>query len=396
MRELVSIQDLREILSELRNRVNYVRGQEEVELLDALDRELAEDIYSEVELPQYDIATMDGFAINSSHPGPYRLVSEVYAGAEKELELKEGETVYITTGAKMPGNTNAVLKIEVAEVKNGLVHPKERVSAGKYVLKKGSEVRKGELILRRGRKLRPTELAVLKNIGKNRVKVYRRLRVAVFSNGDEIKRGLVRDTNSIMIQAFLMKWGCETHFLGVVGDDYSAIADVILRATEEYDVVMTSGGVSVGKRDYVVQVLNDIGEVIIRRVKQRPGKPLTIAIVNEKPVFALPGKPSGAFVALLSLKNFFTGETHTPRIRAKMARRVVIPTEGFKYILFAKIRDGYAFPVGYEGSNVDIMGREGVYEVSLISSMTRTMLADGYIITDRDIESGEEVDVNLI
>lgn len=392
--ELVSLERLREILFGLRERFYFNRCCEELELFNALDGELAEDICSEVDLPPYDMATMDGFAIRGGDTPPYKIVSEIYAGATGDLELKEGEACYITTGAKMPKFADSVLKIEIAEIKGGYVYPKCSVPRGKYVLKKGEEVKRGEVVIRRGTRLGPRELAVIKSIGRDRVKVFRKIRVAVFSNGDEIKKGVIKDSNSVLIRALLAKWGCEACYLGVAGDDYEEVKDFIKSAVENYDVVVTSGGVSVGERDCVIQVLRDIGEIIVHRIRQRPGKPLTIAVVNNKPVFALPGKPSGMLSALLSLRTFFLGNAQPPRIRAKIAKEVRLPASGFSYVLFVKMSNGYAIPFGYEGSPVEVFGNSS-YEVSLISSMSKVFLSDGYVITDKDIPENEEVEVWL-
>jgi len=391
--EFVSLERLCEILFGLRERFYFNRCYEEVELLDALDRELAEDICSEVDLPPYDMATMDGFAIRSGDTPPYKIVSEIYAGATGDLELREREACYITTGAKMPRYADSVLKIEIADIKRGYVYPKDDVPKGKYVLKRGEEIKRGEVVIRKGTRLGPRELAVIKSIGRDRVKVYRKIRVAVFSNGDEIKNGVIKDSNSVLIRALLTKWGCEARYMGVAGDEYEEIKDFITSAVKNYDAVLTSGGVSVGEKDYVIQVLRDIGEVIVHKIRQRPGKPLTIAIVDNKPVFALPGKPSGMLSALLSLRAFFLGDVQPPKIRARIAKEIRLPTSGFSYILFVKMSNGYAIPFGYEGSPVEVFGDESPYEVSLISSMSKVFLSDGYIITDKDIPKNKEVEV---
>ncbi|MEM4702677.1 MAG: molybdopterin molybdotransferase MoeA [Archaeoglobaceae archaeon] len=393
MKKLVTIDDTWKLMLELRERYYFRRDIEEVSLRDAVCRELAEDIIAKKDVPAYDMATMDGFAIKFGKR-EYRILGEIYSGDMGEYEIGDDDCFYVATGSKIPKNADTVVKVEIAKVKNGRIEIDGELEKGKYVLKAGSEAKKGELILKKGIKLNPQEIAVISSLGYERVKVYKKLKVGVFSNGDEIKRGIIPDSNSAMIIAFLKKWGCEVEFLGVVGDDKEEVEKVLRYGAENFDVVMTSGGVSLGKKDYVIKVLGEIGEILINQVRQRPGKPLTVAIVNDKPVFALPGKPAGAFIAMLSVRVFFVGEKPYPKVKAKLALGVKIPSDGFSYFLFVKLEDGIAIPVSYKGNIFSTAFSEG-YEPSLIASMSRSTLSDGFVIANRDLEEGEEVEVNL-
>ncbi|MEM0303259.1 MAG: molybdopterin molybdotransferase MoeA [Archaeoglobaceae archaeon] len=393
MKKLVTIDDTWKLMLELRERYYFRRDIEEVSLRDAVCRELAEDIIAKKDVPAYDMATMDGFAIKFGKR-EYRILGEIYSGDMGEYEIGDDDCFYVATGSKIPKNADTVVKVEIAKVKNGRIEIDGELEKGKYVLKAGSEAKKGELILKKGIKLNPQEIAVISSLGYERVKVYKKLKVGVFSNGDEIKRGIIPDSNSAMIIAFLKKWGCEVEFLGVVGDDKEEVEKVLRYGAENFDVVMTSGGVSLGKKDYVIKVLGEIGEILINQVRQRPGKPLTVAIVNDKPVFALPGKPAGAFIAMLSVRVFFVGEKPYPKVKAKLASGVKIPSDGFSYFLFVKLEDGIAIPVSYKGNIFSTAFSEG-YEPSLIASMSRSTLSDGFVIANRDLEEGEEVEVNL-
>lgn len=380
-------------MRELREKYYFKREVEEIPVRDAVCRELAEDIIAKKDVPAYDMATMDGFAIKFGKR-KYRIVGEIYSGDMGEYEIDDDECFYVATGSKIPKNADTVVKAEIAKVKNGVIEIDGEFEKGKYVLKAGSEAKKDELVLRKGIKLNPQEIAVISSLGYERVKVYKKLRVGVFSNGDEIKKGIIPDSNSAMIIAFLRKWGCEVEFIGVVGDEREEVEKVLRYGSENFDVVMTSGGISLGKKDYVIRVLSEIGEILINQVKQRPGKPLTVAIVNDKPVFALPGKPAGAFIAMLSVRVFFVGEKPYPKVKAKLASAVKIPSDGFSYFLFVKLEDGIAVPVTYKGYILSTAFSEG-YEPSLIASMPRSTLSDGFVIANRDLKEGEEVEVNL-
>ena len=211
MHEMVSIDDSISFMKKLREKFYYNRGVEEINVDEALDRELAEDIVSPVTLPKHDLATMDGYAIRSSDSYPLKIVGSIYAGNESDTKLNKGEAFYITTGAALPRGADAVLKVELAEVKGSLLYGK-KIKSGTYVLKRGSEVKEGEVVIEAKRRIGPQEIAVLHSLGIKKVKVYRKMRVAVFSNGDEIKRGMRNDTNGPMIMSFLRKWGTSQPF----------------------------------------------------------------------------------------------------------------------------------------------------------------------------------------
>lgn len=396
MRELVSLDDSLSFIRGLREKFYFNRGVEEVDVNEALDRELAEDVISPVTLPARDLATMDGYAIRSFDEFPLKIVSSIYADSDEVPELKPGEAYYITTGSPMPIGADAVLKIELAEVRNNLLYAKEKIKSGTYVLKKGSEIRKGEVVIEAKKRIGPQEIAILNSLGVKRVKVYRKLRVAVFSNGDEIKKGVRNDTNGPMIMSFIKKWGHEPYFLGVTNDTYEEIREMIMRGVKDYDVVITSGGVSVGEKDYVIKALREEGELLLYKVKQRPGKPFAIGLINGKLVFGLPGKPAGAFVAtLFGLRTFFYGDAPFPKVKAQLSHEIKIPAPGFTYIVFVKLSEGKAHPVGYVDSPVRLFPKGNPYAVSLLSQTTRSVLADGFVLTSRDIKENEEVEVNL-
>ncbi|MCX8172283.1 MAG: molybdopterin molybdotransferase MoeA [Archaeoglobaceae archaeon] len=393
MKKLVTIDDTWKLMEKLREKYYFRRDWEEVSIRDAVCRELAEDIIAKACIPAYDMSTMDGFAVKFGRE-EYRIAGEIYAGDLGDYEVSDDECFYVATGAKMPKNADTVIRAEIVRIEDGKIRILGDVEKGKYVLRAGSEAEEGELILKKGTKLNPQEIAIISNLGYEKVKVYRRIKVGIFSNGDEIKKRIIPDSNSAMISAFLRKWGCETEFLGVAGDDFDEVRGLIELGTENFDVVMTSGGVSIGKKDHVIDVLEKMGEILISQVKQRPGKPLTVAIVNDKPVFALPGKPAGAFIAMLSIRFFFLGEKPYPKVKAKLNSTVKIPADGFSYFLFVKLKNGMAFPVSYKNNTFSANFSES-YEPSLIASMPRSMLSDGFVITNRDLVEGEEVEVNL-
>ena len=226
------------------------------------------------------------------------------------------------------------------------------------------------------------------------IPVYKKFRVAVFSNGDEIHNKLIKDANSGMITAFLKEFGCEPVFIGTVPDDLEKVKKKIIKAAG-YDMIITSGGVSVGEKDYVITAIQELGELMMHKVNTRPGKPLAVGVINNKLIFGLPGKPSGAFIAIeLNLRKFF-GASPRPTGKYLLAENIKISTRGFEYIVFAWIKDGKAVPMGCEGSPLNIFKKDEPYNVSVIASSPRSLISDGYIITKKDLIKGDLVDVNL-
>jgi molybdopterin molybdotransferase len=202
--------------------------------------------------------------------------------------------------------------------------------------------------------------------------------------------GMIKNTTAVLIQGFLKESGHESEFIGAVPDDYNKTKNILLQACEKFDLVFTTGGVSVGERDFVADIIAEAGETVFHRVAIRPGKPLAVGIVNDTPVFALPGKPTGAFTALeIIVRRYFTD---MPRAMHKLAinEDVVVPEKGFEYVLFVKIVNNTA--IGY-GREMKLFDRE--YNTAIISASPRSSVVEGYVITNRDIGKGELVNVYL-
>ena len=278
-------------------------GVETVTLEHALGRVLCEPVYADIDLPPFDRARMDGYAVRSSDvataPVKLRVIGEIAAGASFAGKINAGEAVKIFTGAPVPEGADAVQKIEVTESTNHTVEIKEAVKPGQFITPHASEIAAGEQVLKPGRTIGPAEMAVLASFGRPLVRVSRRPRVAVFSTGSELvdvstkpSGAQIRNSNSYTIAAYAERAGAAVAMLPVVEDTPDATRNALLRAAADRDIVITSGGVSMGDYDLVKAALLEIGaEIFFDKVKIRPGKPIVFARREQSFFFCLPGNP---------------------------------------------------------------------------------------------------------
>lgn len=278
-------------------------GSEAVELDRAQGRTLAEDVRADMDLPPFDRARMDGYALRSddarSAPARLRVIGEVAAGAQFRGSLQPGEAIKIFTGAPVPEGADAVQKVEVTQAEGEFVVIKEPVNPGQFITPRASEVSCGEVVARAGRAIGPAQVSVLASFGYAKVKVGRAPRVAVISTGSELvevserpSTAQIRNSNSYTIAAYARGAGAVVENLGTVEDTISSTREALLRASETSDLVITSGGVSMGDYDLVKAALVDIGaEIIFDKVILRPGKPTVFAQLAETFFFGLPGNP---------------------------------------------------------------------------------------------------------
>ena len=391
MRPPISLKEALEKIDELKNIYYFRRESELVELNDSISRELSETIFADSMSPEFDIAAMDGFAVRCEDKYPLKISGSVYAG-DRMAKFNGGEAVAIATGALLPQGADAVLKMEDAEIKKDQLFGKI-LKKWENVFLAGSDYRKGDKIFEKNHRIMPQSAALLYSLGIEKVPVFRKIRTGIISTGTEIHNGMIKNTNAVLIQGFMKELGCESTFIGTVPDDYDKTKNMLLKATDNNDIVFTTGGVSVGERDYVADIISETGKIIFHRVAIRPGKPIAVGIINDTPVFSLPGKPTGAFAALeMVVRSYFT---KIPRATCKLTinEDVLFQEEGFIYILFMKIAQDMANTMGYKNSGMKLFEKE--YETAIISASPRSTIVDGYVITDRNMKKGELVEVHL-
>ncbi len=315
-----------------------------VDLMDALGCTLREDVRSDIDMPPFDKATMDGYAVvgedvadaRQENPAVLEVIEEIPAGSVPGKVVSNGQASRIMTGAPMPDGADTVVMVEdtVAE-RDGLgVRVLAVTEEGRNVVPLGEDVRCNQIVLEAGTLIRPPEIGILATVGVVSVPVYRRPIVGVVATGSEIVEpgnhpaaGQIRNSNGYSMMAQALRSGAETRYLGIVEDDEAALNAVISRGLEECDVVLLSGGVSAGIYDLVQGAMRDCGvEIFFDRIRMKPGKPLTFGARGKKLVFGLPGNPVSAVVGLELLvrpavrKMQSMSEVHRPMVRGKLAQ----------------------------------------------------------------------------
>ncbi|HWS76292.1 MAG TPA: gephyrin-like molybdotransferase Glp [Quisquiliibacterium sp.] len=289
--------------------VSPVRAVERVGIRAALDRVLAGDVLSPFDVPASDNSAMDGYALRGADLAAdsitsLRIVGSAFAGRPFGGAVGPGEAVRIMTGAVMPGGCDTVVPQEHARVEEARLVVPPGQSVGQHRRLRGEDLAAGRTALSGGRRLSPADLGLLASLGFAEVAVRRRLRVAFFSTGDELRSigeplspGQVYDSNRYTIHGMLTRLGVDTIDMGVVRDEPEALEDAMRAAGESADAIVSSGGVSVGEADFTREVLGRLGDVAFWRIAMRPGRPLAFGRIGGAAYFGLPGNPVAVMIS---------------------------------------------------------------------------------------------------
>jgi len=375
--------------------ISAIKKTEEILLETCKGRVLAEAVISERNVPHYRRAAMDGYAVRAPDTMGASPSNPVMLQLSDQVE--EGTSTWVHTGASVPVGADAVVMVEDTITAGNLVEIRAQVYPGKNVGQIGEDIKKGDVVFEEGHLLRPCDVAVLASLGLDRVKVFNKPVVAVIPTGDELisrqeKRdvpppGMVLETNGLMSSLYVQKWGGIPRYLDIVPDNPDSIKRAI-EANLDADMILLSGGTSVGKRDHASEVVAALGELLVHGIGVSPGKPSALGIINNIPVVCMPGYPVAGLVSLY----FFV----RPGIR-KLATISEIPEPILKKRLAAKISSkvGYVsfVRVVFEGDKVRPLTGNGDRVLTSVAK------ADGYVLVPENIEGyeeGEEVDVFLI
>jgi putative molybdopterin biosynthesis protein len=309
-RKLISFDDAKKAISRFEL---APLGSENVSLIEAYNRVLAQEVASDLDIPPFDRSTVDGYAVKAedtfgaeeSSPRQLDVCGVVNVGETPIVSVAKGEAAEIVTGAPIPEGADAVVMVEETERKNGKLHVFSSVTKSENVMKKGSDIRKGETVLKLGQLLGSREIGVLAALGMAKARVFLVPRVAVLSTGAEVTEpgkkltpGKIYDINAYSLSAAVLESGGKPIYVGVVPDDKAKLREALEQALAGADIVITSGGVSVGPKDITPQTIDALGRpgVIFSGIAVKPGKPTTAALIGAKPVFALPGHPTSALL----------------------------------------------------------------------------------------------------
>ena len=387
-------------------------GTETLPTIRARARVLAQDLYSRVDLPHFNRAAMDGYAVKSKDtfgasatlPAYLKLAGTVEMGKEVTRPLDKGEAMRISTGGMLPPESDGVVMIEYTEeASGGMVEVQRGVSPWQNVIQIGDDIKKGDLVFQRGRRLRSHDLGALTGIGIASVPVYKNPRVALISTGDEIVEvdaeplpGQVRNINQHSLAGLVEEHGAELEDFGVVRDDRDALAHTLSQALERADLVLLSGGSSVGARDIASDVILSFptAEMHFHGISVSPGKPTIFATVAGKPVLGLPGYPVSALVIFdlfaAPLIRVIGGEDAATAGQFRSTTRAILKTnvasqpgrEDYVRVSLTKVENQlYATPLpNKSGAIFTLVKADGMIRIDL---------------NQEGIEAGEEVEVIL-
>ena len=390
------------------------KNREIVNIKDSLHRILAEEIISPCNIPGFNRSTMDGYAIKAedsfgaseSLPSYLKIIGEIKMGSKSEFKINPGEAVKISTGGMLPEGANAVIMLEyTALIDDTTVELRRSVAPWENIVREDEDMKAGEVLLKEGYRLRPQDIGILAGIGKINIKVFKRPQVAIISTGNEIipaqnepQIGEIRDINSYTLGACVEEADGIPIYKGIIKDEVDLLEQEIRKTIkkDKVEVVIVSGGSSMGTRDITLEVLNKLGKpgVLIHGVSVRPGKPTVIAIANDKPIFGLPGHPVSAMIIfdlfVRPLISWLQGgdynyDSDNPKeVKAELTCNVVSDSGREDYVrvfMYKEKGKFYAEPV---------LGKSG-----LISTMVR---ASGLIkigLNIEGIEKGSKVMVKL-
>jgi putative molybdopterin biosynthesis protein len=385
-------------------------GVESVSLLEAHSRVLAESIIAPLDIPPFNRSTVDGYAVKAEDtyraeentPALLKICGIVNVGEPPKIKVGQGEAAEIVTGAPIPEGANAVVMVEYTERKDNALYVSKAVAKDGNIMKAGSDIRKSEKMLSAGQMLSATEIGVLAALGLAKVSVYVVPRVAVLSTGGEVSelgrklpQGKIYDINAYSLCSAVREGGSKPVYLGVIPDDASELQKAIEHALQSADMVITSGGVSVGPKDLIPQVLNALGKpgVIVSGIAVKPGKPTTAAVIGGKMVFSLPGHPTSALLIFILLvrptlqKMAGMKETESPEIKA-ISTMTMFPAKGRRTFTMVKLKH----------NKKNQLVAEPIQE-GLSGAITTLARADGFVEIPENVqfvEAGEEVRVHLL
>lgn len=377
---------------------------EKVDLFNSLDRLLAEDIYTKEPVPGFTRATMDGFAVNSfdtfgastSQPAYLKVTGEVLMGESPHKRLNVEEAFIIATGGALPEGSDAVVMLENTEwFDKETIAVLKPVAPGENVIFAGEDVKQGDLVCSKNSIIRPQDMGILAGIGVTEIPVYKKLSFGIISTGNEIidpgvkivPPGKIRDINSYTLYGLVKKLNAHAKFYGIIPDDFRMLKKAVQTALLENDIILLSGGSSVGTRDLTARVFEEFegSKQLFHGISIKPGKPTLAAIIDNKLLVGLPGHPASAMIVFdVIISPIIAGRNQRARCTAYMAANVASAPGRQDYVRVC-LKEEHGKLIARP-----ILGKSGL--------ITTIVESDGFVVIPLDkegISAGEEVEVEL-
>ncbi|MGD8565145.1 MAG: molybdopterin-binding protein [Candidatus Bathyarchaeota archaeon] len=396
-KELISY---KEALRCIRKNIFLIKRIESIPISEASYRVLAEDILADINVPPFNRAAMDGYAVRSEdtlgasqhQPRTLKLVGILHAGMSTERKLHKGECVQIATGSPTPDSTDAVVMVEFTEREGDIIKISKPVYSGANISPMGEDIQKGQTVLKREEQLTPARLGASAALGIGDLKVYQKPRILVVPTGTEIQqmgkpleKGQIYDVNSYTISSIIEDNGCKPERSSSVPDKIENLR-ALIKSSHSYDMIVFSGGSSVGERDLVTNIIKELGTILFHGIQIKPGKPTLFALISDKPVFGMPGYPTSCLLntylfLIPAIRQMARLPPKTSKSKNTKLGKRVVSSSGRTQFLPVKLMENMAYPVFKQSG--------------AITSMTK---ADGYIripINVDTLEKDQEVEVHL-
>ena len=380
---------------------------EEIHVEESIGRVVFEDVYSSIELPENTKSVVDGYALKSkdtigageSMPVFLDVLGHIKMGKNTDIEVTNNTAVYVPTGALIPEGADGVVMIEYVEnLDKDTIAVYTPIAVGEGMIEKGDDIKKGDTILAKGKRIGAVDIAVLCAVGIEKIKVYKKLRLSVISTGDEIvdsfgsvKTGQIRDINTHLLASMALESGADVSLRLLTKDVFDDIKEAIERSLEVSDMIVISGGSSVGNKDMTVNVIKALknGEIFVHGVAVKPGKPTIIGRVEEKAIFGLPGHPASAMIIYKIFVDYLIKKCYSME-----EEKVLIEATSTENIHSAPGKETY--------QAVELFYKDGRYEAVPIygksAAISKVARSRGFICIDENkegIKRGEKVRVEL-
>jgi molybdopterin molybdotransferase len=364
----------------------------QLSLLDAQNHILADDVVSTINMPPFRQSAMDGFALNIHDSLVYNLIGEIKAGDSHKMELKPGEAIKIFTGAAVPDSANAVIQVEKTSLNGNRLELNETINLNTNIRPIGEQIKTNEVALIKGTKLNATSIGFLAGLGITTVTVYKKPSIGILVTGNELVKpgnnleyGKIYESNSIMLQAALIDSGVKKSTIYEVNDDFLNTKNSIKKALNENDILLISGGISVGDYDFVKGALNELQvETLFYKVNQKPGKPLLAGKFEDKLVFALPGNPAASltcyYIYVKPILKKITGESeNSSTIKKEITHNFIVNNTRSQFL-----------KANFSDNNVSVLSHQQ-------SSMLNTFALSNCLIHlpegNYELKKGSKVDI---